>query len=188
MILTAVLSAIASTALTLGNPLTHITGPLQVSSVNPRYFTDGSGRAVYLTGSHTWGNFQDQGGVYPPPVFNYTNYLDFLVDNNHNFFRLWAMEQSRWTLETADSNYWFYPGPAFSRTGPGNAEDGRPKFNLDSLNQVFFNRLRSHVIEAGNRGVYVSIMLFDGWNVASSKGGFGLNNPWRGHPFKSINN
>ncbi len=28
------------------------TGPLRVSKVNPRYFTDGSGRAIYLTGSH----------------------------------------------------------------------------------------------------------------------------------------
>src|SRR5262245_14572392 len=35
------------------------TGPLRVSTVNPRYFTDGSGKAIFLTGSHTWGNLQD---------------------------------------------------------------------------------------------------------------------------------
>lgn len=26
---------------------------------NPRYFTDNSGKAIFLTGSHTWENFQD---------------------------------------------------------------------------------------------------------------------------------
>jgi hypothetical protein len=30
--------------------------PLQVHPKNPRYFTDGSGKAVFLTGSHTWGS------------------------------------------------------------------------------------------------------------------------------------
>jgi hypothetical protein len=40
-------------------------GPLQVLSANPRYFTDGSGRAVYLAGSHNWHNFQDNGHRLP---------------------------------------------------------------------------------------------------------------------------
>lgn len=33
---------------------TAATGPLRVSKVNPRSFTAGSGRAIYLTGQHTW--------------------------------------------------------------------------------------------------------------------------------------
>src|SRR5262245_17715422 len=36
-------------------------GPLRVHPANPRYFTDGSGKAVYLTGAHTWNNLQDIG-------------------------------------------------------------------------------------------------------------------------------
>ena len=36
-------------------------GPLRVHPRNPRYFTDDGGRAIYLTGSHTWSNLQDQG-------------------------------------------------------------------------------------------------------------------------------
>ena len=31
-------------------------GPLRVHPTNPRYFSDGSGKAVYLTRSHTWTN------------------------------------------------------------------------------------------------------------------------------------
>jgi len=46
-------------------------GPLRVHPRNPRYFADGGGRAVYLTGSHTWSNLQDQGPKDPPKPFDY---------------------------------------------------------------------------------------------------------------------
>ena len=36
-------------------------GPLRVLKGNPRWFTDGKGRAVYLAGSHTWQSLQDNG-------------------------------------------------------------------------------------------------------------------------------
>ena len=70
-------------------------GPLRIHPENPRYFTDGSGRAIYLTGSHTWSNLQDQGPKDPPKPFDYEAYLDFLRERNHNFIRLWAWEQAR---------------------------------------------------------------------------------------------
>lgn len=69
-------------------------GPLRVHPNNPRYFTDGtknrdgSLRAVYLSGSHTWGNLCDYRTKWPP--FDYAGYLDFLQRYNHNFIRLWA--------------------------------------------------------------------------------------------------
>src|SRR5262245_12059151 len=44
-------------------------GPLTVSTVNPRYFSDPSGRAVYLTGAHTWNNLVDMDSQYPPRPF-----------------------------------------------------------------------------------------------------------------------
>jgi Family of unknown function (DUF6298)/Putative collagen-binding domain of a collagenase len=166
---------------------TIVSGPLRVDPINHRYFTDGSGRAILLTGSHTWSNFQDNGGSNPPPEFDYQSYLDFLQGNNHNFFRLWTWEQSRWTLETADENYWFYPMTPFQRTGPENALDGLPKFDLTQFNQDYFDRMRERIIQAGNRGIYVSIMLFNGWSVSKYKSP-SLNNPWKGHPFNSNNN
>ena len=46
---------------------TPAAGPLRVSTANPRYFTDGSGKAVYLTGSHTWASLQDMGLTDPAP-------------------------------------------------------------------------------------------------------------------------
>ena len=158
---------------------------LHRSTTNPRYFENAAGQIVYLTGSHTWSNLQDNGTVDPPPTFNYTAYLDFLTAHNHNFFRLWAWEQSKWTAEIAQ-DYWISPGP-FQRTGPDVALDGKPKFDLNQFNQAYFDRLRSRVLDAGARGIYVSIMLFDGWSVGT-KGSHTLNNPWKGHPFNSANN
>jgi len=166
-------------------PSTGGSGPLRVSSRNRRYFETAAGQIVYLTGSHTWSNLQDNGTTDPPPVFNYTAYLDFLVAHGHNFFRLWTWEQAKWTAEIS-SAYWFSDGP-YQRLGPGTALDGKPKFDLSQFNQNYFDRVRSRVQDAGSRGIYVSIMLFDGWSVTTKPGSID-NNPWKGHPFNSANN
>ena len=169
-------------------PTVAISGVLRVSPDNPRYFEDTAGNLVYLTGSHTWANFQDNGGSDPPPTFDYETYLNFLAAHNHNFFRLWSWEESRWTTETSDDDYWFNPSPPYKRTGPALALDGKPQFDLDQFEQAYFDRLRTRVQAAGQRGFYVSIMLFNGWSVADSKGGVTFNNPWKGHPFNINNN
>ena len=82
---------------------------------------------------------------------------------------------------------WYMTPMPYLRTGPGNAADGRPKFDLTQFNQAYFDRLRTRVQDAGARGIYVSIMLFDGWSV-TTKPGSSANNPWLGHPFNVANN
>jgi hypothetical protein len=133
---------------------------LHRSTQNRRYFENATGQIVYLTGSHTWSNLQDNGTVDPPPAFDYPAYLDFLTAHNHNFFRLYSWEQAKWTAEIAD-DYWISPGP-YQRTGSGLALDGKPKFDLSQFNQAYFDRMRQRVIDAGSRGIYVSVMLFNG--------------------------
>ncbi|HRQ40403.1 MAG TPA: DUF6298 domain-containing protein [Chloroflexota bacterium] len=161
-----------------------MSGPLVVHPTNPRYFSDGSGRAILLTGSHTWTNFQDNAGTDPPPLFDYTGYLDFMVENNHNFMRLWAWEQAKWGgWHSGDI---FFAPSMYQRTGPGVALDGKPKFDVTLFNQAYFDRLRQRVIEADERGIYVSIMLFDGWSIEDKN--YGGLNPWSGHPFHVANN
>ncbi|MBE7554344.1 MAG: hypothetical protein HS126_25100 [Anaerolineales bacterium] len=81
-------------------------------------------------------------------------------------------------------NIWFDPMP-YQRPGPGTALDGKAKFDLTKFNQAYFDRLRARVIQAGERGIYVSIMLFDGFSV-DNKGDVG--NPWPGHPYNIKNN
>jgi hypothetical protein len=158
-------------------------GPLRVHPTNPRYFADPEGRAVYLTGSHNWNSLQDRGKTDPPPAFDFDAYLDVLVQQGHNFIRLWAWEQAEGAPWTTDRVV-FRP-LAYERTGPGTARDGHPRFDVTRFNQAYFDRLRSRVVAARARGLYVSVMLFEGWSI-DSKGKRG--NPWPGHPFHRDNN
>ena len=164
-------------------------GPLFANPDNPRYFTDGTlddgkYKTVYLTGSHTWCNFTDCGHTNPPPVFNYTEFLDFLESYNHNFFRLWRAENARGG-ENGD-DFWFYPLPYQRSATECCAFDGGNKFDLEKFDQAYFDRLRERVVDAGRRDIYVSIMLFDGWSVATKFPE--THQPWKGHPFNINNN
>ena len=168
-------------------------GPLVVSEANPRYFTVASGspidgKAVYLTGSHIWNNFHD--GLGPglacsdvPEQNDYGAYLTFLKDHGHNFIRLWHWEQFKSQAATASFHLCMTPQP-WPRTGPGLATDGKSKFDLSRFDPRYFERLRDRVIAAGKEGIYVSVMLFDGFGLHLSKAPDHL----LGHPFHAANN
>ena len=126
-----------------------ITGPLHVHPDNPRYFCDRDGRAVYLTGSHTWGNMQDQLSPDPGVTFDYDAYLDWMADHGFTFMRGWAWEQAAWDNHTTEKLL-VRPLP-YQRTGPGTALDGQPRFDLACFNEAYFERLRSRVLQAGRR-------------------------------------
>jgi hypothetical protein len=150
-------------------------GPLRVHPSNPCYFTDGSGKAIYLCGSHTWENLQD--GILPGYTvsalpFDYDAYLDLLKGNGHNYVRLW-----RWELTTHEPQPWV-------RTGPEDALDGRPKFDLTEHDQAYFDRLRLRSITARDRGIYVGIMLFEDWIFMNKR----ADHPLERHPFHKDNN
>lgn len=165
------------------NPDGGTTSVLKVGVVNPRYLVDSDGRVVYLAGSHTWFNLQDGGDNDPPAAFNWARYLSHIKSKNHNFFRLWAWEQAHLMPDTP-GDYFFSPS-MYKRTGPGIALDGKPKFDLTSFNEAYFQRMRSRIAEAKDQGIYVSIMLFNGFSV-EPKGK--STNPWPGHPFNQHNN
>jgi len=151
------------------------TGPLRTLAQNPRYFTDGGGRAVYLAGSHTWASLQDMGTEDPPAPFDYDAYLDFVTRHRYNYVRLWTcvLPHGKW-LNCS-------PFP-WRRTGAGIASDGKPRFDLTQFDPAYFERLRSRVIAAGERGIYVSVMLFEGYGVEFHR------QPSDGYPFDAGNN
>lgn len=68
-----------------------ITSPLRVSATNSHYLTDASGRAMYLSGSHTWDDMQDlsQGA---PGAFDFNAYVNFLVAHGQNMTILWRKD------------------------------------------------------------------------------------------------
>lgn len=156
-------------------------GPLKVHPKNPRYFTDDGERAVYLTGAHTWSNLQDMGITDPPPSFDFSAYLDFLQRHNHNFIRLWRWEMPKFRYDRNRPYSYCYPQP-WKRTGPGLANDGKPKFDLTKFDPEYFKRLRERVEMAGKKGIYVSIMLFEGHCAQFASEG------WEFHPFHPNNN
>jgi hypothetical protein len=176
------------------------TGPLRIHPQNPRYFTDGtkapdgSLKTVYLTGAHTWNNLVDMGRSDPPEKFDFPAYLDFLERYDHNFVRLWAWDSTTWDTRangTLGKDFIHNASPLpWVRTGPGNALDGKPKFDLTKFQPEYFERLRSRVVAAGQRGIYVSAMLFEGWGLMhgnrrrNTQDGWA----WRSHPFNPANN
>ena len=166
-------------------------GPLRVHPENPRYFTDGSGKAVFLTGSHTWANFQERGVEGQTPDFDYEQHLDFMQTMGHNFMRMWRWEHAQWMQFVPGETLIRYKPMAYIRTGPGKTIDGKPRFDLTRFNQAYFDRLRKRVVAAGQRGIYVSVMLFQGFSV-EQKGTKGVDpkkgNAWDGHPYNRKNN
>jgi hypothetical protein len=163
-------------------------GPLVVSRANPRYFTVDDREAVYLTGSHIWNNLHD--GLGPggscaerPEENDFRAYLKFLTDHGHNFIRLWRWEHFR--SQAADGAFHLCMSPQpWPRNGPGTASDGQPAFDLSRFDQAYFDRLRGRVEAAGAEGIYVAVMLFDGWALHLSP----LPDNVEGHPFAAANN
>ena len=159
-------------------------GPLAVCPQNPRYFQNtATGEVIYLTGSHTWANLVDFGPSDPPPQFDYQAYIDWMAKLNHNFMRLWTWELVSWDTKANGEGKRHTAAPhPYARTGPGKALDGKPKFDLTKYDSAYFDRLRNRLAAARDRGIYVSVMLFEGWGPQFAPGA------WEGHPFHPKNN
>lgn len=156
---------------------------LRVHPTNPRYFTNGSGEAIYLAGVDNFRALQDWNakGV---GTFDYQEFLDYLQSYNHNFLRMWTWEHV-YEHDYDEGDYCgdyfnIYPPHVWKRTGPGTAIDGLLKFDLTKLDQGYFDRLRSRVVDAGNHNIYVAFMFFQRFSLGQYE--------WIGHPYNSANN
>ncbi len=157
--------ALETTGGTASNPSKPITVPLRALAMNSNYFTDGSGKAVYLTGSHTWNNVQDWGTNGSIQTLDFAAYVKMLVAHHHNFTLLWATELPTFrglpTTAKSPPDFSVTPHP-WQRTGPGNASDGKLKFDLTKFNQAYFDRLRDRVQQLHAAGIYAGVYLFSG--------------------------
>jgi hypothetical protein len=169
-------------------------GPLRVSRENPCYFSDATGRVVYLAGSQSGGwdvqddTFSGYVALGARVSFDFRRFLEHAKAQNQNLIRLWIVENTLFDKGPQDQ---IATPMQFLRTGPGNALDGRPKFDLTQHDPAYFSRLRSAVADAQARGIYVMVMLFEGFGSVHRVGkGFAHPeaNPWVGHPFNAQNN
>jgi len=172
---------------------TQAMGPLMVSHSNPRYFVvagtpQSKAKAIYLTGSHVNNNFYDGAGpghdcAETPERNDFTTYLAFLKAHGHNFIRLWRWEHFKSQAAGGAFHLCMSPQP-WPRVGPDNATDGKPKFDLSQFDPAFFDRLRNFITMAGDLGIYVAVMLFEGWGLHLSPPPDSI----EGHPFYAENN
>jgi len=166
-------------------------GRLVVHPSNPAYFQETStGNAVFLRGYDHFRSRQefDNNGI---PPLDFDAFLAQLKHFNHNFLRLWVWEHF-WRkaegneVRAEGQESVTLPLHVYQRTGPGTAIDGQPKFDLHAFDQTYFDRLRHRVIAAGESGIWVSVMLFQGWSIHGS--GKYENSQWEGHPLNKQNN
>jgi hypothetical protein len=170
------------------------TRPLRVHPENPRYFTDDLGQAIYLAGHQSFVDLQDNSFNKEftragQRKLDWGEYLDFLSEHHFNYLRSWTI-WSTGSGSMAPVNHAIASPMPYQRVeGKGKARDGGDKFDLDQFDEQFFQRMRSRCEDLQDRGIYVSIMLFE---VYGFLGGEACGEPrqtlWDGNVFNRANN
>jgi hypothetical protein len=177
--------ASAAINITVSNTTNTAMGPLKLSAANPHYFVNPAGKAVLLSGSHTWNDFQDSDTSASPAAFDYNSYVNFLKAHGHNVTILWRKDLPTYCNWGAGGTWQMSPFP-WKRTGGSSgtqvASDGLPAFDLTQLDQTYFDRLRARVIQLQQNGIYAIVELFDGLGLSHNR----CTND--GYPFTGGNN
>lgn len=168
------------------SPVMAEPSPTTVLSSRPNslFFSTSDGRPIVLGGSHLWENMSDQGSAPPLRRLDWSGYLDWLGGHGHNLTRLWAGIHHNYMTSECATPWYMSPVP-WPRSGTPGAADGGNRFDLASWNPEWFTRLRERVRSAGERGVYVMVTLFDGWDLENNGR---RANQFLFHPFNSRNN
>ncbi|MEO7729350.1 MAG: cellulase family glycosylhydrolase [Kofleriaceae bacterium] len=136
-------------------PLAAVAQPIRLHPHNPRVFEYRGNPLVLITATEHYGAVMNR-------PFQWEPYLDDLVDKRMTASRLFVLYRE---LQTAVNPYSTckpetldYISP-YLRTGPGDARDRLPKYNLDQWNPEFFTRLHGFLSAAEKRGIIVEITL-----------------------------
>lgn len=153
-----------------GDPILASPHPLTPYPLNASYFQSPKGHPLVLIGNYTWGTFSDVD-------YDYKAMFDTLKANGLNFARVWVW----WGCEV-------FPEPInrlnvnpYGRIGPGNANDGKPKYDLTKFNPTFFQRLHAVCAAAQERGIFLQLTLLDAWMIKHP-------HLWRLHAYHRDNN
>lgn len=169
-------------------------GVLKVHPDNPRWFADGSDRAIYLGGHQIFVDLQDNSYNKEfirkgERILDWNEYVKFLKAQNFNYLRNWVIWSTGSGSMASVNNAIAYPMPYERVKGHGKAKDGRNKFDLNRFDEVFFRRMRERCEDLEKAGVYVSIMLFEVYGFLS---GESVGDPpqtlWDGNVFNEANN
>lgn len=175
-----------------------VADPLRVHPTNPRYFAGGV-KGIWLGGHQIFMDLQDNSFNkewtkdmhYPHDpgkksrLLNWDRYPDFAAGMHFNYLRGWII-WSTGSGTAAPPHKVASPMP-FKRTGPGRANDGGLKFDLEQFDEVFFERLERRCRDLQNRGIYISIMLFELYGFLDGEKVDGQR-LWEGNMFHGVNN
>jgi hypothetical protein len=167
---------------------------LSVHPKNPRYFTDGSGKAIYLGGHQIFVDLQDNSFNkefirYKERTLDWDRYLGFLKAHDSNYLRNWVIWSTGSGAMAPINQAIAFPMPYKRVKGYGKAKDGKDKFDLRQFDEVFFQRMLKRCEDLQKCGIYVSIMLFEVYGFLN---GEACGNPkqtlWDGNIFNKQNN
>lgn len=170
------------------------TGVLGVHADNPRYFGDGSGRAIYLAGHQSFVDLQDNSFNKPftrdkQRRLDWDAYLDFLSEQHFNYLRNWVIWSTGSGSMAPVNQAIAAPMPYRRVVGKGRARDGGDRFDLDQFDEGFFRRMRRRCEDLQSRGIYVSIMLFEVYGFLEGEAaGEPAQTLWDGNLFNRNNN
>lgn len=96
--------------------------------------------------------------------------FDLAAEHGINYMRVWLDWGSTTDPNKAPTVFWNSQAVApYARTGPGDATDGMPRYDLDQFNDAYFEHVAALVDYAAGQDIVVQAMLLDCWHV-----GFGL--------------
>ncbi|MCB1037909.1 MAG: cellulase family glycosylhydrolase, partial [Acidobacteria bacterium] len=110
---------------------------------------------MQVNGEPSWGG---------NPATAFRAFIDRLEREGLNYHRTWINWGAVYVGN--DPSAWDYRQVhPYQRTGPGQAADGNPKFDLTRFDQGYFDLLRDNVDYARDRGVVLQLILFDCWHL-----------------------
>lgn len=156
-----IIAASTTSAVTAESDEKKATGALAIYEKSPWYFQDSKGKPLMLIGDYTWGIFSDID-------YDYIRFFDSLKSRGLNQARIWlwwGCEQFEEKNDTPEHASLITHIEPYLREGPGIANDGKPKYNLDKFNPAFFARLEDLCKAAQKRGINLQLIMMDAWMI-----------------------
>ena len=157
------------------SPLAYSADAVRIHPENPKYFLFRGKPLVLVTATEHYGSVINR-------PFDFEKYLDDAARHKMTLTRTFLLfrelQSARNPSSPCKPESPDYIAP-FPRTGPGNAMDGEPIYDLDQWNPEYFGRLHRFLDAASKRGIVVELTVF-----SNTYG----DNIWALNPFRAENN
>ena len=149
--------------------------PIQIHPENPKYFLFRGKPLMLVTATEHYGSVINR-------PFDFEKYLNDAAAKHitltRTFLLFRELQGTRNPSSPCKPESPDYIAP-YVRTGPGNAMDGEPIYDLDRWNPEFFDRLHRFLQMASDRGIVVELTLLSNEYA---------DNIWRLNPLRAKNN